>query len=221
LKISKVISVLALLFASFLACAFYAPSVNAQGSDVLAQGDSFLLYQVAGGGFNFQHVDFKHGYFENRTVTIEVLTGSLNGSDARLGLTERGGNLFFHSNSGCEIQFSHNSGNRLRLDHDGVEFSVITAGTAWNGTIPTDTDVMIAWNFVYLMPHEENFNLYLGILGIILLIAGILLLVYSFRTYPIFTFSATKETVWEQNYVAYAIVCIIVGAGLIMTWLLM
>jgi len=221
LKINKTISALALLLTAFLACGFFCPLVNAQGSDVLAQGDSFLLYQVAGGGFNFQHVDFRHGYYENRTVTIEVLTGALNGSDVRLGLTERGGNLFFHSNFGCEIQLSHDSGNRLRLDYEGVEFSTVTAGSSWNGTIQDDTDVYIHWSFVYLLPHEENFNLYLGLFGIILLVAGILLLVYSFRTYPIFTFSATKETVWEQNYVAYAIVCIIIGVGLIMTWLLM
>lgn len=205
----------------FLSC-FISSTTNvaAQANQVLAQGEGFQLYQVAGGGFNFQHIDWKHQGYLNRTVTIEILTGVLNATNVRLGLTDRYGDLYFHSNFGCEIQLSADSNIDLKLSYDGMEFSELIENQ-FNGTIQNGADVLIHWSFIPLLPHEENWVLWLGILGIIILVAGILLLVYCFRNYPLFTFNQDKEMVWETDMLSYAAVAIIIGAGLTITWLLM
>lgn len=184
-------------------------------------GQDGQLYQVAGGGFNFQHVDFRHAYYLNRTVSLEILTGALNATDLRVGMNEKGCTLTFHSNYGCEFQLSQDSGNRLKVDYTGILMDTIMAGTSFNGTITADTDVMLHWEYVYQTPIEENWNLYLGLLGIACLVIGILLVVYCFRHYPLMTFNQNKEMVWETNMLMYAIVLIIIGAGLVITWLLM
>ena len=70
-----------------------------------------------------------------------------------------------------------------------------------------------------MMPHEENFLFWVGLLGIILLLFGLMLTVYCFRHYPIFTLT-NKELVWEQTALIVAVCAVIIGFGLVVTWLL-
>jgi hypothetical protein len=184
----------------------------AQGADIIVEGSDFEIFMETGGGLAFQH------RIENYTFTIEVLSGTWNGTNCTLGMTDRGGNLYFYSNADSEVQLSHNNDVGLRLDYEGIVLSILTPSHSWNGTIPADTPVYLKWSFSFLMPHEENFMLYVGLLGIALLVSGLLFGAYSFTQYPIFSFK--RETIWETSLLVYSFTAAFIGAGLIITWLL-
>lgn len=150
---------------------------------------------------------------------IEVLGGIWNGTDVRLGISQRGGYVSFYSNELAYVQLENwYEDMNVRLQVEGVTVSVLSLGV-WNGTIPADTECVIHWSWAFLMPHEENFLFWVGLLGIILVLFGLMLTVYCFRHYPIFTLT-DRELVWEKEALIAGICAVIIGAGLIITWLL-
>ena len=179
---------------------------------MLVQGSGFNIYiDMVGGGLAFQNPDF--------TFTIELLTGTWNGTDCTLGMTERGGTLSFHSNDIAEVQLSHTAEYGMRLDYEGITLSDIEPGHSWNGTIPDDTDIYLHWSFSFLMPHEENFLLFVGIFGMALFVGGILFTAYLVKVTPLFSFG-TKEILFEKMSFVLGIFAVVIGAGLIMIWLM-
>lgn len=167
--------------------------------------------QQVGGGYAFSSG-------ANKTVYLNVIEGLLNGTDGYIGLTERSGTVSFYSNNESSIQLSHDS-YRIILTYDGLTLSTLTE-KSWNGTIPADTDIYIHWKWTELMIHEENFMFFIGILGIVLLVAGLMLTVYCFRHYPIFTLNQNTEMVWEKEALIAGVCAAFIGFGLIMLWLL-
>jgi len=199
------LAVLALLASNF-------SLAYAQGADPIVEGTEFSIYATSGGGIAFQH------QLTNYTFQIEVLSGTWNGTDGVLGMTDRGGYIYFQSNNDTEVQLSHNNEYGLRLEYEGISLSILTEGHSWNGTIPNSTETYLRWSFPLILPHEENFMIYLGLFGLGLMISGLLLGAYSFKTYPIFSFK--RETIWETSLLIYSFIACFIGFGLVITWLL-
>lgn len=164
------------------------------------------------GGLAFQHD------IENKTFTIEVLSGTWNGTNCVLGMTERGGNLNFQSNNLAYVQLSHNALHGMRLTYEGISLSTLETEHSWNGTIPVDTEIYLKWSFSFLMPHEENFMVYVGASGIILFMVSLLLGAWGLKKYGLFSMEHTS--IWEWDAVPFIVIGLIVGVGLIITWLM-
>lgn len=194
-----------MLFASFV------PSVFA--ATPLVEGYGFQIFVDSQGGFAFNHGE------TNKTMIIEVLSGTWNGTECQVSMTDKGGTLYFYSNNISYIQITNVYNLKLILRYDGLTLSVLDEEN-WTGTIPADTEVYIHWRWEILMPHEENFMLWIGVLGIILLIFGLMLTAYCFRHYPLFTLNQNTEMVWEKEALMVAICAAIIGFGLIVMWLL-
>ena len=94
------------------------------------------------------------------------------------------GTLYFYSNDDAEIQLSHTHDLNMRLSYEGFELSILESGHSWNGTIPADTPIMIQWSFSFLMIHEENWNLFIGLGGLFMLAAGLITVSYTHLTLP-------------------------------------
>lgn len=193
---------------------------NAQENPTLAQGTDFFILIEDQGGVTFQHA-------LNRTFTIEVLSGTFNGSDCTLSMNRRGGSLYFVSGSTAQVSlFQYSDGDYTAWTHfddtmvlnvDGMEVDEVTRGFNWNGTIPASGEVYIRWSWNLLMPHEWDFMFAIGIAGLIMLVIGIALFVYCLRKYKIFTLG-DEETVWEKDALMIAVVLIILGLCLIFAW---
>ena len=182
-----------------------------QGGAPIAEFGNNPIYTHT--GLAFQHDSI------NKTVAISVLTGVWNGTEARLSMTSKYGDLYFYSNSECQIQLETNWNNAagLRIVHEGITLSTITKGVSWNGTIPANTQCRLFWSFSSLEIYEENWNLYLGLLGIGLLVSGVIIGAWSFTKYPVMSFN--RECIWESSIIVYCFVAAFVGFGLIMVWL--
>lgn len=166
----------------------------------------------AGAGLAFQ------SGMVNNTFTIELLSGIWNGTSASVGITERGGNLIFHNINTSYVQLSHNFGFGLRLQYEGIVLTVLDAAHSWNGTLPADTDIYLKWGFALTMPHEANFELYVGVSGIGLLLVSVMLLAWGLRKYPLF--SMDKESLLEKDILPFIGGGLILGIGLIIIWLM-
>jgi hypothetical protein len=204
------------------------PTVDVSGyqpyikPDHLVQGDSFNILIEYQGGLAFQH--------DNLMFYIEVLDGVWDGRDCQLSMNERGGTLYFMSYNDCHIELYQDSAYTMGLTCEGMEVDSVNpaptatgdfykAGYEWNGTITNGAEVRISWYFPRILPHEENWMLYLGLAGLFMLVIGILLTVYAFRHYKFFTLG-DETTVWERDVLPIAIVLILIGGGLLITWLL-
>jgi hypothetical protein len=190
--------------------------------DHLVQGNSFNILVEHQGGLAFQH--------DNLMFYIEVLDGVWDGRDCQLSMNARGGSLYFVSYNDCHIELYHNDNHTMGLSVEGAEADTVNpvplasgdfykGGYEWNATITNGAEVRITWNFPRLLPHEENWMLYLGLAGLFMLVIGILLTVYAFRHYKFFTLG-DETTVWERDVLPIAIVLILIGGGLLITWLL-
>ena len=187
------------------------PHASAQPKEVYVEGSGFVIYTDAG-------LAFQSGY-GSQIMEIEVLTGTWGGENCVLGILERGGNLYFVSNETCQFQITNYDDTNMRLTYDGFDLDILTSGFSWNGTFPDgDTPCMITWSWGFELPHETNWNLFIGIAGIIILLVGLLLMAYLIRTYPVFSFS--REMLFDKISFAIAISMIIIGFGLIVMWLM-
>lgn len=190
--------------------AYFSPFYS--GIRDVAVGSNFQIVLNSSEALDFQ------SQLENFTFHVDVLAGTLNATECTLGMNNRGGSLYFHNNNLTEIQISHNNEFAIKLIYDGLSLSDLVAGHSWNGTIPADVDAYIQWGFIFLLPHEENFMLYIGLFGIALFSSGSLLGAYSFKKYPIFSFE--RETIWETGLLMYSFIAAFIGIGLVITWLL-
>lgn len=192
-------------------------------SDPLVQGYNFNIYIDGQGGLAFQH-DF------NLTFYIEVLDGVWDGRDCQLIMRGKSGVLYFVSYNSCSVQLYHYNDREIALTVEGMEVDILDPvppstgdfyknGYVWNGTITAGSEVRISWNLPELLIYEENWMLYLGLIGLGLLIAGIFLTVYAFRHYKLFTLG-NEETVWEKEILPICILLLIFGFGLLIIWLL-
>lgn len=192
-----------------IVCGCFLPNAKA-ASEVIAEGSNCAVT----GNIGFQ--------MEKGVFTLEVLSGTLNGTSAVYGLLYRGGNLYFFNEELCYVVLYQSADEQLGVT---VEIAgekqrfACQPSTEYNFTLPAQTQVYIMFSFAITMPHEENFMLYAGILGFALIIAGIFLIAYALRHYPIFTLS-NKETVWDKDILPVAIACLIFGLGLLLAWLL-
>jgi hypothetical protein len=198
-------------------------SYTSRTPDVLATGDNFNILVEYQGGLAFQH--------DNLMFYIEVLSGVWDGRDCQLQMNGRGGSLYFVSYNDCAIQLYHNDNHTMGLTVEGVEVDTLNpvpatsgdfykGGYEWNATITNGAEVRISWNFPRLLPHEENWMLYIGIAGLIMFLIGIGLTVYAFRNYKIFTLKENVETIWDKEILPVCIILLIFGFGLLITWLL-
>lgn len=189
----------------------FCPGVQGQPKDVYVEGNGFTIYTDLGLGF--------HSKEDTMILTIEVLTGTWGGENCRLGVNERGGELYWESNETCTIQITNYHDRPVRLYYEGFTLSYLVSGYSWNGTFPNDgTGCLLHWSFMLPSPVEENWGLFLGILGLALLIIGLLLMAYLVKTYPLFSFS--REILFDKMSFAVAISLIIIGFGFIMMWLM-
>lgn len=200
----------------------YGPDYSLSNPDKYVQGDSFNILVEYQGGIAFQHE-------VNMTFYIEVLDGVWDGRDCQLQMNQRGGTLYFVSYNDCAIQLYHDNERTMGLTVEGMEVDSLNpvpspgdyykAGYSWNGTITNGNEIRITWIFPKLLPHEENWMLYIGLAGLLMLIIGIMLSVYAFRHYKLFTLG-NEETVWEKDILPFCIILVLLGAGLIIVWLL-
>lgn len=185
---------------------------KAQPKEVYVEGSGFIIYTDTG-------LAFQSGS-GLQILEIEVLTGTWGGENCRLGINERGGELYFESNETCQFQLTnYNLDFPVRLEYEGFALSVITQGESYNGTFPTGGEpCLIHWSWGFEMPQETYWTLFLGILGLAILIIGLFLMAYLVRTYPIFSFS--REILFDKISFAIAISMIIIGIGFIVMWLM-
>jgi hypothetical protein len=198
-----------------LLCFFAVLAPTVEASEIYAEGEGFQITAEDSGGVGFQ--------MDKGVFVMEVLSGALNGTDCSLGLLYRGGNLYFHNTELCYVTFYQSSltesmGLTVEVNGESQRFAV-QPSTEYNWTLSAGAEVYLTWSYALTMPHEENFMLYLGILGIALIIVAVGLTVYAFRHYIIFTLS-DKETVWEKDVLPVALACFIFGIGLTFAWLL-
>ena len=182
-------------------------------NEPIFEGYGFQIFVNETGGFAFDSG-------ENRTFMIEVLDGTWNGTNVRLSMNQRGGSISFYSNSLAYIQLENwYEETNARLQVDGVTVSGLSP-QIWNGTIPAYKKCVIHWSWSFLLPHEENFLFWVGLLGLIMLLFGLMIIVYNLRHKPIFSLSESKTLIWESDTFIIAICMVIIGAGLVVTWLL-
>lgn len=178
--------------------------IHVSGSDCVIYTDRGLAFQSGTG---------------SQIMEIEVLTGTWSGENCRLGINERGGELYFESNVTCEFQLTNYDASRIRLTYEGFGLTPINMGFSFNGTFPAgETPCLLHWSWALDLPHEENWALIMGLIGLVLLIIGLFLMAYLIRTYPIFSFS--REILFDKLSFAVAIAMIIIGIGFIMMWLM-
>ena len=179
----------------------------------LAEGDYFFTRIETGNGVMFQHTD-KNGAVCN-FMAFEVINGTWDGSDCRLYTSRRGGSYYFLSNQTATIQ-AYSSG-IASFNVEGAQYTKLT-NTSWTIEITPGQTVQISWGYPFTLPHEENFMFYLGLVGVIFLICGILLSAYAFRHYKIFTLG-NEETIWDKDILPFCIILLIGGVCLIVAWL--
>lgn len=155
----------------------------------------------------------------NKIMSIEVLTGTWGGEDCRLGMSDRGGELFFHANETCTFQLENSNDRVMRLSYQGCLLSTLEQGFSYNGTFPDDTDVLIHWSWALEMPHETYFTFLLGLVGLGLMIGGILFDAYLIKVTPFFGFG-NKEIIFEKESFVLGLCAIVIGFGLVVVWLL-
>lgn len=208
----KIKSYLGIIIVGVLLVASFMPGVKAQDKDIYVQATGFIIYTDLG-------LAFQSGY-GTQIMEIEVLTGTWGGENCVLGVTERGGNLYFESNETCTFQITNYDETNMRLTYEGCEIDVLVNGFSWNGTFPDgDTAVLIHWSWALNLPHEENWTLFMGLFGIGLLLGGLLFLAYLIKTYPLFSLSK-KEILFDKISFPIAISAIIIGFGFIIMWLM-
>lgn len=205
---------------ALLFCLSIASVLNVQAADTtnpqLSLGTGFYTLIETGNGVMFQHTNKTGGVYA--FLAAETIAGTWDGYDCHLSTNRRGGSFNFISNQTATIQF-YASQYDMHLIADGATLTKITA-TSWVLELTEDTDlVQLNWGFPLVLPHEENFMFYIGMFGIGLLVAGIMLTAYAFRHYTLFTLS-DKETLWDKDILPFCIVLDIGGVCLIAAWLL-
>lgn len=181
-----------------------------QAADYIGSGIDFEIYTDSGLAFQSDM---------NKIFTIEILTGTWGGKNCRFSLHTRGGELYFEANETCQFQLSHEYDHSIRLDYEGFDLSIIEQGYSYNGTFTSGNAVLLHWSWSFEMPHEENFMLYVGLFGIGLFVASILLTAYFVKTVPFFTLGKGK-ILFEKLGFIMSLTGIIIGFGLIMVWLM-
>ena len=177
---------------------------------IRSEGVGFNIYTTTGLAFQHEVV--------NKTVAFQVLNGTWNGTGGRLGITHKYGQLYFYSHDAASIQIEQSYEHKLRIYYEGFILHTLTPGYSFYGEIPANTTCFIIWSWNEPLIIEENWSLIMGLFGLILFVSGLIMMAWSFKTYPIFSFK--RETVWDQSIVLYALVALIIGAGLIMVWLM-
>ena len=152
------------------------------------------------------------------TMTVHINTGTLNGTDVVLALSNKGGTFYFNSWTDAEIQFSGDYD--FSFTDTGVSFSELIKNREYFGDLPNDGSlVTFQWRWKVLMPHEENFMFYVGLVGLGLVLFGLMITVYTFRHYPIFSMGS-REIVWEQDTLIYGVLAVFIGGAIVVLWLL-
>lgn len=187
--------------------------VNAQPKEINVQGTDFVIYTDSG-------LTFQSGP-GTQIMEIEVLSGTWVGENCRVGVTVRGGELYWKPNATCDcvIQVTNYDETNMRITiQDGFSLSVLYPGESWNGTFGNDGPALFHWSWALDLPHEENWSLLMGLIGIALFLIGLFLMAYLIRTYPIFSF--TREILFDKISFAISISMIIIGLGFIVMWLM-
>lgn len=186
--------------------------VNAQPKEVYVSGTDFIIYTDI--GLAFQSHD------DQMIMEIEILEGDWVGENCRLGVTERGGELYWEPNATCRCYFQLTNYYDLpiRIIYEGFPLDPLYPGQSYNGTFGNDGPAYIHWSWGFPTVIEENWTVLMGIFGVGLLLVGLLLMAYLIRTYPLFSF--TREILFDKISFVISIVLIIIGAGFIMMWLM-
>lgn len=198
----------ALVLVPFVLCLFIS-SAFAQSYPAVAEGEGFNIQ----GSIAFQHLPYVADVTSpGFTFTIEVLTGTLNGTDARLGMDMMGGTVSFHNNALCEVQLYSDASVWLTCSSP---VSATVAERSWNCTLAADTDQMISWRFNAPAFIDTYWNLLILIGALILLFAGVIMFAYAVREYKFNILDADKTMLG-----IISICLFIFGIGLLLYWLL-
>jgi hypothetical protein len=179
-----------------------------QAPEVWVSGSNFNIKLNALDAIQFQHED-------NKLFKIEVLTGTLNGTDCTLGVTETYGTLTFHSQTNCSFELTQNHDElMMRIECTGFPLSPIVMGHSWNGTFSTGQTVYMLWSWNELMIHEQYWNFLLGIAGAGLIMFGVTFMSWSIKKYR-FGFMDSDKT----YALPVGIISLLIGFGLVVMWL--
>lgn len=201
----------AALFLVPLILCFAVSSAFAQSYPTVAEGSGFNIV----GSVAFQHPAYSSAALNSPgyTFTIEVLTGTLNASDARLGMNARGGTLSFHvESSTCQVQLYADIPIQVTCS---VDLTATVAGQSWNSTFPAGTDIVIAWGYELVPFYVTYWTLGLGIAGMILLFASAIMLAYGVRKHHFYILDADVTMLG-----VFAIVFFVLGIGMLLYFLL-
>jgi hypothetical protein len=188
---------------------FIISSALAQSYPAVAEGEGFNIQ----GSVAFQHLPYVADVTSpGFTFTIEVLTGTLNGTDARLGMDMMGGTVSFHNNALCEIQLYADAPIWLVCTS---EVSVTVTEHSWNCTLAADTDQTISWRFNGPAFIDTYWNLLILIGALIMLFAGVIMFAWAIREYKFNILDA------DTTMLGIISICLFIfGIGLTLYWLL-
>lgn len=186
-------------------------SAYAQTYPKLAEGSGFGIQ----GNVGFQSSKYQTGSWNSLGYIfyVEKLTGTLNGTNARLGLTTRGGTLSFHNEQLCQVQLYADS--KISLHVSGADVSATVVGQSWNSTFYANTDILLQWGYAITLPHEAYWSSIIGGLGTGLLFAGVIMFAYAVKEHKWWILDADKTMLG-----IIAVCLFIFGIGLIFYWLL-
>jgi len=165
-------------------------------------GEIRYLFE-SGGSLGFQ-LDL------NKTLVLEITSGVLNSTVHSLKLSTPNGYFYFTAINDTQITITHQNIDQVFVSGDqNKENRIIASGTSI--TVGAANRIRISWHFLPWSVVDDYFMLGVGLVGIVMLVAGPTWFARTFVSHGLDT-----DTI---EHLGYAMLMIIMGFGFVVVWL--
>ena len=184
---------------------------SVKAADPVVSGSEFVIYTDTGIAFESDT--------QGRILEVEILVGTWQGDNCVLGVTDRGGNLYFDNVQNCSFQLTNYHDSSIRLYYEEFGLTTLNQGYSYSGDWIAGTTPFIRWAWGLELPIESDFMFFVGIFGVGLMFGGVLFSAYLVKTTPLFSLGK-KEILFEKESFILGLAAAFIGFGFIMVWLL-